>query len=78
MYEKKFGMEYDYCVYIHPKALMLSSKCQVDMLDTRCRSSENLGSILSLGDPNMCAHFNMDATERITSFAASPTRANVS
>lgn len=78
MYGNKFDMDYDCCLYIHPKALMLSSKRQVDMLDTRCRSTGNLGSILSIGDPNLCAYFNMETTERITSFAASPTRENVS
>ncbi|KZS17395.1 Uncharacterized protein APZ42_017024 [Daphnia magna] len=77
MYGNKFDMDYDCCLYIHPKALMLSSKRQVDMLDTRCRSTGNLGSILSIGDPNLCAYFNMETTERITSFAASPTRENI-
>ena len=64
-------------MYWSPKILVLSSSRTLDLLDFRCRNTENLNSIFSIENQELRTYFNIPHLERIVSFSAS-SRDNVS
>ncbi|XP_046652320.1 uncharacterized protein LOC124343166 isoform X2 [Daphnia pulicaria] len=70
-YQKAVYKKYDSCMYVNHKILLFSSSRTLDLLDVRCRNTENIEPIFSIDDQGMRLFYNMPPLETIVSCSAS-------